>query len=222
MGLASERRENFLAWMKAEGLNANQIAKQSGVSYTTLRSYLDDGPKGTRSLKGDNEAMIANGFGLSVEDIFGGSAVPRVVPIIGRVGADPDGRIIRTAGQATGDSAPMPTGGTSDAVAVEVDGHSMRGFADDGALVFFENQHTPPTDDMIGDVVVVQLASDGDESDDTDVLIKRLQRGSTDGLYNLESIVGPTLHDVRIRWAAEITTIIPPRQARRLIRRGVA
>src|SRR5690606_27840286 len=119
-------------------------------------------------------------------------------------------------------SAPLPTGGTSDAVALEVDGHSMRGFADDGALVYFENQHTPPTEDMIGEVVVVQIALGADESEDEDVLVKRLLRGSQDGLYDLESLVGPTLRDVRVRWAAEITQIIPPRQARRLIRRGVA
>lgn len=144
------------------------------------------------------------------------------VPVVGRVGADPEGRILRTLGQPTHDSAPMPTGGTSDAVALEVDGHSMRGFADDGALIYFEDQKTPPTDDMIGEIVVVQLAINRDASDDEDVLVKRLQRGSGPGLYNLESIVGPVMTDVRIRWAAEIIQIVPPRQARRLIRRGLA
>lgn len=144
------------------------------------------------------------------------------VPIIGRVGADPEGRIIRAAAQAANDSAPMPTGGTSDSVAVEVDGHSMRGFADDGALVYFEDQRTPPSEDMFGEVVVVQLARGDDPSDDEDILIKRLQRGSREGLYDLESIVGPPLRDVSIRWAAEITQITPPRQARRLIKRGLA
>lgn len=143
-------------------------------------------------------------------------------PIIGRVGADPEGRVLRLTGQASNDLAPLPTGGTSDSVALEVDGHSMRGFADDGALVYFENQHTPPTDDMIGEIVVVQVARGDDPTDDEDVLVKRLQRGSEAGLYDLESIVGPVLKDVAIRWAAEITQIIPPRQARRLIRRGVA
>jgi len=142
-------------------------------------------------------------------------------PIIGRVGADPEGRVLRLLGQAAHDVAPMPTGGTSDSVALEVDGHSMRGFADDGALIYFENQSTPPTEDMIGEIVVVQIAGGEDAADDEDILVKRLQRGSGEGLYDLESIVGPTLKDVPLRWAAEITQIIPPRQARRLIRRGV-
>jgi hypothetical protein len=87
--------------------------------------------------------------------------------------------------------------------------------------VYFEDQKHPPTEDMIGEIVVVQVARDGDEANDEDVLIKRLQRGSAEGLYNLESILGPTIRDVRIRWAAEIIQITPPRQARRLLRRGL-
>jgi hypothetical protein len=97
----------------------------------------------------------------------------------------------------------------------------MHTFAEDGALVYFEDQKHPPTEDMIGEIVVVQVARDGDEANDEDVLIKRLQRGSAEGLYNLESILGPTIRDVRIRWAAEIIQITPPRQARRLLRRGL-
>jgi hypothetical protein len=32
--------------------------------------------------------------------------------------------------------------------------------------------------------------------------------------------VGPPIEDVRLRWAAEPTAIIPPKQARRIIRRA--
>lgn len=173
----------------------------------------------------DQAKSYAKAFRVQPQWLYDGAGTMRSgggVPIIGRVGADPQGRVIRAADQSSGDTAPAPTGGTSESVALEVDGHSMRGFADDGALVYFERQSTPPTEDMFGEVVVVQLARAEDPSDDEDILVKRLQRGSADGLYDLESIVGPPLRDVRIRWAAEITQIIPPRQARRLIRRGVA
>ena len=221
MTLAEQRRAHFLEWMRQNELNANQIAKASGVSYTTLRSYLEEGPKGTKSLKGDNEAMIAAGYETTVEEIFGGK-VPSFVPIIGRVGADPEGTVIRTLGQAANDFAPLPKGATSKAVALEVDGHSMGTVIEDGSLIFFENQEMPPSEDLIGEKVVVQIAGGEDEADDTDVLVKILRRGSKPGLYDLESINGPTLRDVKIRWAAEIIQITPPRQARRLIRRGVA
>jgi len=173
----------------------------------------------------DQAVEYGKAFKVRAEWLYSGKGAMREgmgVPIIGRVGADPEGRVIRTLGQGSGDFAPGTAFATSDPVALEVDGHSMRGFADDGALVYFEDQRTPPTEDMIGDIVVVQIAGEVDESDDEDVLVKRLQRGSKPGLYNLESIFGPTMTDVRIRWAAEIIQIIPPRQARRLIRRGDA
>ncbi|MBB3893244.1 hypothetical protein GGQ61_003986 [Phenylobacterium haematophilum] len=88
--------------------------------------------------------------------------------------------------------------------------HSMRGLADDGALIYFEDQRSSPSSDMLGQVVVV-------ETDTDEVLVKRLLRGSAPGLYDLESVAGPTRRDARLRWAAHITAIIPPYQARRII-----
>lgn len=139
------------------------------------------------------------------------SAEPGLVRIIGMVGANPEGIVLFSTGQEPGDLAPIPPGGTERAVALRVAGHSMRGVADDGALIYFEDQRTPPTPDMLGHVVVVE--TDGDE-----VLVKRLLRGSRANVYDLESVAGPTRHDARLRWAAHITAIIPPYQARRIIR----
>jgi hypothetical protein len=133
------------------------------------------------------------------------------VPIIGRVGANPDGLVLFAQGQEPGDLAPIPPGGTDQARALLVVGHSMRGIADDGALIYFEDQRTAVTPDMLGHVVVVEVDTD-------EVLVKRLLRGSRAGRYDLESIAGPTRQDARLRWAAHITAIIPPFQARRIIR----
>ncbi len=140
-------------------------------------------------------------------------AAARLVPVIGRVGADTDGKVLFATGQAAGDLVPRPPGGSDKAVALQIAGHSMRGVADDGGLIYFEDQRTPPTADMLGHVVVVE--TDGDE-----VLVKRLLRGSKAGRYDLESLVGPTRRDCKIRWAAHITAIIPPYQARRILRSG--
>jgi len=139
------------------------------------------------------------------------SVEPGFVPIIGMVGANPDGVVLFALGQEPTDLAPIPPGGTEKAAALRVAGHSMRGVADDGALIYFEDQRTPPTPDMLGHVIVV-------ETDTDEVLVKRLLRGSRPGLYDLESVAGPTRHDARLRWAAHITAIIPPFQARRIIR----
>jgi SOS-response transcriptional repressor LexA len=136
---------------------------------------------------------------------------PALVPVIGRVGADAEGVVLFATGQEVGDLAPVPPGGTHKAVALRIVGHSMRGIADDGGLIYFEDQRFPPTPDMLGQIVVVE--TDGDE-----VLVKRLLRGSRAGRYDLESIAGPTRRDCALRWAAHITAIIPPYQARRIIR----
>jgi phage repressor protein C with HTH and peptisase S24 domain len=163
----------------------------------------------------------AAAFGVRPEWLYDASGPMRpvaesgLVPIIGRVGANPDGLVLLANGQEAGDLVPVPPGGAENAVALRVVGHSMRGVADDGALIYFEDQRTPPSPDMLGHVVVV-------ETDTDEVLVKRLLRGSRAGVYDLESIAGPTRQDARLRWAAHITAIIPPFQARRIIRSSAA
>ena len=142
-----------------------------------------------------------------------GPGQPRPAPIIGRVGADPGGEVLLAGGQAPPEFAPLPPGGTERAVALRVTGHSMRGLADDGALIYFEDQRTPPSPDMLGQVVVVELETG-------EVLVKRLLRGAAPGRYDLESVAGPTRRDARLRWAAHITAIVPPWQARRILIQG--
>jgi transcriptional regulator with XRE-family HTH domain len=159
----------------------------------------------------------ASAFGVRPEWLYDAAGAMRptaeagLVQVIGRVGANPEGVVLFATGQEAGDLAPIPPGGTDKAAALRVVGHSMRGFADDGALIYFEDQRTPPTPDMLGQVVVV-------ETDTDEVLVKRLLRGSRPGRFDLESVAGPTRHDARLRWAAHITAIIPPFQARRIIR----
>ncbi|MCG9916006.1 MAG: peptidase S24 [Phenylobacterium sp.] len=158
----------------------------------------------------------AAAFGVSAEWLYDAAGPVRAspqagyVPILGRVGANPEGVVLFATGQEAGDLAPIPPGGTDKAAALRVVGHSMRGLADDGALIYFEDQRTPPTPDMLGHVVVVEIDTD-------EVLVKRLLRGSRSGLFDLESVAGPTRQDARLRWAAHITAIIPPFQARRII-----
>lgn len=143
----------------------------------------------------------------------GGAGSSPQAAVIGRVGADPGGEVLLAGGQAPPEFAPLPPGGTERAVALRVSGHSMRGLADDGALIYFEDQRTPPSPDMLGQVVVVEL-------DTGEVLVKRLLRGASPGRYDLESVAGPTRRDARLRWAAHITAIVPPWQARRILIQG--
>ena len=186
----------------AHSWNRNTYASNENgnapFSYRRAKDYaaaFDVRPEWLYDAAGPMRAAAADGF----------------VPIIGRVGANPDGQVLYATGQESGDLAPLPPGGNEQAVALRVVGHSMHGLADDGALIYFEDQRTPPTPDMLGHIVVVEVDTD-------EVLVKRLLRGSRAGLFDLESVAGPTRHDARLRWAAHITAIIPPYQARRVIR----
>lgn len=199
----------FKAWMKRNDTNTSRVSEAAGVHYTTLASFVQGS---TKSLKGENEQKIAEAFETSVEQIFGGG-VEQLVRIIGRVGANPDDEVVMITAHEQYDFAPVPPGGTTDSAALEVEGHSMRGYADDGALIYFEVQHTPPTPDMIGYECIV-------ETEDGRILFKRLHRGSKPDHFDLESFNGPTIRDVRLRWAADPTAVIPPKQARKIIRRG--
>jgi lambda repressor-like predicted transcriptional regulator len=205
----SKRAKAFRAWMAATGTNTRQVAKASGVPYTTLASFVQGD---TQSLKGENEELIANAFGIAVSEIFAGGT-SGFVPIIGYVGADTEGTVIYVTGQESGDMVPLPPDGGAETRALEVRGHSGGDFAPAGSIVYFDDQRNPPTPDMIGHPCIV-------ETDDGRVLLKRLLYGSAPNLYDLESRNGPTLSDVRIRWAAEVTYVAQPRQARKIVRRA--
>lgn len=138
-----------------------------------------------------------------------------LIPIRGFVGASPDGRVTFSAGDPTNDFALVPVGATRKSLALYVNGHSMRDIAPHGSLIFYEETRTPPTPDMYGQPVVV-------ETEKGHVLVKYLRRGSRKGLYDLESTAAETLHDQRLNWAAHIQSIVPPYQARQIIRRQAA
>lgn len=193
-----------------------ETAAAAADAFGWNRNTYSSNENGNASFSYRRAKEYATAFGVSPEwlyDAAGGMRSGRSVglaPVIGRVGANPEGDVLLATGQDGCDLAPIPPGGTDRAVALLVAGHSMRGLADDGALIYFEDQRSSPTPDMLGQVVVVEVDTD-------EVLVKRLLRGSKPGLYDLESVAGPTRRDARLRWAAHITAIIPPFQARRII-----
>lgn len=135
--------------------------------------------------------------------------------IMGSVGASTEGRVKFATGDPLNDFAVMPPGATPGSSVLRVVGGSMPGIADEGSLIFYEETHTPPTSDMLGHVVVV-------ETEAGDVLVKRLLRGEHKGVFDLESIGAPLLQNQKLRWAAHIQSVVPPYQARRIIRTMVA
>lgn len=199
------------ARLKAQ-LSVAQVAKRAGYSESGVRA-IENGQNGLRPDAAERFAPILGvtaGWLLTGE---GESDHGPYVPVIGFVGADSEGTVIYTTGQESGDLVPIPPGGGCDSRALEVRGHSGGEWAPPGSIIYFEDQRNPPTPDMIGYPCVV-------ETEDGRVLLKRLLKGSNPGVYDLESRVGPTLADVRLKWAAEVTYVAQPKQARRILRKA--
>ena len=78
----------------------------------------------------------------------------------------------------------------------------MRGIADDGWLVFFDDDRKAPTPALLGKLCVVELKSG-------DILIRTLQPGRKKGHYDLESATEATMRDQKVAWAARVTWIKP-------------
>lgn len=199
--------------LKALGISASAASRQAGLSEDAIRNM-------RRAVEKDERQGVSTATIIALAPVLqtsaswlieGGGSEDVYVRIIGMVGADNEGSVIQTTGQESGDTARAPPGASRDTVALKVSGHSMHGIAHDGALLYFNDQRTPPGPHMLGEVCVV-------ETEDGRVLVKRLLKGSHPGVYDLESANGPTIGDVKLRWAALITYTVHPQEARRLIR----
>jgi hypothetical protein len=166
-------------------------------------SMVTDLLSGRRALRADEIPKIAQYLDVVAPSPMG------LARIVGSAGQDADGAI-RFENNNEGE-APMPPGGSKDTVAVKVVGSSMRGIAQEGWLLYFDNLREPPSDEMLGELCVVGLK-------DGRTLVKYMHRGRGTGLYDLESATAPTLRDVAVDWAALVTAIIPRPQARKIVR----
>ena len=188
---------------------AKDAAEALGISYPTYAGH-ENGQSGFRA---PTVEIYARRFKVSYEWLMSGRGTmlgssPRTATIVGRAGASTDGRIMYAESDGGLGAVLLPEGADTESVAVEIEGYSM-GFLADGALIFYSETHSAPTDDMLGMIVIVGL-------EDGSVLLKRLLRGSDRGLYDLESINGPILRDQKVQWAAHIDSIVPPWRAKRL------
>lgn len=161
----------------------------------------------------------ATAFRVRAEWLYAGTGSMReedtgvaMVRILGTVGAASDGEVVMETAHERWDYVPLLPGLSTKAFALEVRGGSMPGVAEEGSLLYGDGQLTKPSKDMINRVVIL-------ETQDGRVLVKRLMRGSDKGLFDLESVVGATIEDVKLRWVAHIRFVVPPIHASELIKR---
>ena len=90
----------------------------------------------------------------------------------------------------------------------------MRGLANDGWLIFYDEKESPRPEHM-GEPCVCFL-------EDERVLIKTPWPGSEPGLFHLESFNAPLMRDVPVRYFALVTDIKPRRSANKHINQDMA
>lgn len=130
-----------------------------------------------------------------------GKADPHAtVPLVGYVGAGAETHFFA---QDSGhlDDAPAVEGMSEATVAVEIRGESLGTFFDRW-LVYYDDVRRPVTGDLINHLCVVGLT-------DGRILIKKIQRSKTRGLFHLLSQAEPPIFDVEIEWAARVKTMVP-------------
>ena len=191
--------------------SAAEAARALGVPYGTYSGH----ESGLRGVKRPDLERYADFFRVSLAWLATGAGDDRAlpgVPIVGIAGASADGAISYEFESGELGEAPMPPGGNARTVSVEVRGDSLRGVAEDGWLVYYDDRREPLTDDLLGELCVVGL-------EDGRTLVKPPYRGRAPGLFDLESTNAPTVRDIGVQWAALVTAIVPRRPARSLIRR---
>ena len=122
-----------------------------------------------------------------------------MVRIVGQVGAGDVGHFYNEQEGDLGETE-APENVSDKTVAVQVRGYSMEGIADDGSILFYDEEPTQPHSGMIGKLCVVGLT-------DGRVLFKKLVPGSEPGRWNLISVNGGSILNASVEWAVRIKHI---------------
>lgn len=210
-GNDSERAVRFVPFMRFKN-NLKALRKDKGWTQEEAAVELGLSLGGYRKLEYGDNRMTTDTIQRAAKAyrVSQGEIVSHTVPIVGLAGAAADGSVVWLDAGNLGD-APMPPGGNERTVALEVRGESMRGIAENGWLIYYDDRREPLTDDLLGELCVVGL-SDGR------TLVKTPHRGRSAGRFDLESTNAGTLRDVEVEWAAAVTAIVPQRTARKLVR----
>jgi hypothetical protein len=127
-------------------------------------------------------------------------APTKEVPLVGYVGAGAAAHYYGSADDGLG-TAPAPDGATDSTVAVEIRGDSL-GELFDHWIVYYDDVRAPVTHDLLGRLCVVGLPDDR-------VLIKKIVRSKTEGLYHLLSNMEGPILDQEVWWAARVKSMVP-------------
>ena len=176
------------------GLSQDALAARMG----TTRSQYVKLERGERRLTDKWIARAAEALGVPPGRIIDVGTVP----LAGLVGAGAELVFFHHEAGNHLDEIEAPPASSASMVAVQVKGDSMRGSADEGFILYYEDRREPVTDDLIGHLCVVGLP-------DGRVMVKKLQKGRFPGLFHLYSSNSDPIFDQQVDWAAKVAWIKP-------------
>jgi len=195
-----------LAWAreKAGYENATHGAAAVGEVISTYLGH-ENGSRGFGRKKAEK---YARRFNVSLEWLLTNKGEPTAkqtpppksgkVPMVGYVAAGAEAHF--TPAGELGEVV-APDVATESTVAVEIRGDSL-GPLFDRWIVYYDEVRRPVTSDLVGRLCVVGLA-------DGRILIKKIKRSKTKGLYHLLSQGEDPLLDEQIEWAAQVKSMVP-------------
>lgn len=195
-----EPGERLKAAREAAGLNRAQLAQRLGYSVSGVGAL----ENGQNKIKPDVAELLAPIVRSTPEWLLygrGDQAKPGgTVPLVGYVGAGAAAHFYASADEGLGE-VEAPPGTTPQTRAAEIRGESL-GPLFDTWLVFYDDVRTPVTPDLIGKLCIVGLPDDK-------VLVKKIQRSRTPGLFHLLSNNEAPMLDQEVIWAAKVKTMRP-------------
>lgn len=180
--------------------SAAEAARQFNWNITSYQQA----ENGTRPPTRDKITEYAQKFRVSVSWLLTGSGTPeeseiKSVPFLGSI--DQNSGALVQSDPAARPEVPAPPGATEHTVAIRARGGGC--VVSEGALLYFENRQQPANDDMLTRLCVVARRNG-------DIVVRRVERGSRPGVYNLFTFVEPIIEDEDPLWAAEIVWIRQP------------
>ena len=180
------------AIMKATGQKQTALAAHFDVSQSTVHRWLTGS---------EPEGPARDAINELYDDVLGVAELennePATVKLVGYVGAGAEARYdIADLGYVR-----APEDATPDTVAMEIRGESL-GALFEHWLVYYDDVRSPITPDLIGRLCVVGLIDDR-------ILVKKIQRAKTPGLYHLLSNTEGPILDAEVVWAARVKGMVP-------------
>jgi transcriptional regulator with XRE-family HTH domain len=159
---------------------------------------------GTRPPTRDKITEYAQKFQVSVSWLLTGEGTPeetefKTVPFLGHID-EKTGKLVEN-DPGSRPEVTAPPGATKYTVAIRARGGGR--VVNAGALLYYENRRRPPTDNLINRLCVLALPNN-------DVMVRRVERGTRNGVYTLTNFIDAPLVDQQPVWVAEIVWIRQP------------